>query len=309
MAKVDDAFSIIFLCECIFKVLAMGFILHKNSYMRDRWNWLDIFVVTISVVTWLPGIEGNSSMKSLRTFRILRPLRSINSLPSMKALIQSLLSSIPGMVNVFIFLAFIFTIFAIFGTHQFVGSQYNRCRMTEEPIGLDGDLSKAYWEINFDAEWLCITDADCARQLGEGVVHKCGQLLTYGIPVENDNPQDQELISFDIVNFNNVYMSLLLIFQSLTLEGWVLLMYNFMDSNDYWISVIYFCFMVIFGSFFAMQLVLAQIMDSFQKDTAAKEAALIEEEKDEEKKKGFIDLFVNAAKKDKDQSVEDINDS
>jgi len=122
MAKVDDAFSIIFLCECIFKVLSMGFILHKNSYMRDRWNWLDIFVVTISVVTWLPGIEGNSSMKSLRTFRILRPLRSINSLPSMKALIQSLLSSIPGMVNVFIFLAFIFTIFAIFGTHQFVGS-------------------------------------------------------------------------------------------------------------------------------------------------------------------------------------------
>lgn len=117
MTKVDDAFSIIFLCECIFKVLAMGFILHKNSYMRDRWNWLDIFVVTISVVTWLPGIEGNSSMKSLRTFRILRPLRSINSLPSMKALIQSLLSSIPGMVNVFIFLAFIFTIFAIFGTH------------------------------------------------------------------------------------------------------------------------------------------------------------------------------------------------
>lgn len=116
MQKVDDAFSIIFLCECIFKILAMGFILHKESYMRDRWNWLDIFVVTISVITWLPGIEGNSSMKSLRTFRILRPLRSINSMPSMKQLIKSLLSSIPGMVNVFIFLTFIFTIFAIFGT-------------------------------------------------------------------------------------------------------------------------------------------------------------------------------------------------
>ena len=122
MAQVDNAFSIIFLWECVVKILAMGFIFHSNSYMRDRWNWLDIFVVSISVVTWMPGVEGNSSMKSLRTFRILRPLRSINSLPSMKALIQSLLSSLPGLLNVGIFLAFIFTIFAIFGTHQFEGS-------------------------------------------------------------------------------------------------------------------------------------------------------------------------------------------
>lgn len=117
MAQVDTAFTIIFLVECICKVLAMGFVLHRNSYMRDSWNWLDIFVVIISVVNWLPHIDSNSSLKSLRTFRILRPLRSINSLPSMKALIQSLLSSLPGLFNVGIFLAFIFTIFAIFGTH------------------------------------------------------------------------------------------------------------------------------------------------------------------------------------------------
>ncbi len=56
MAQVDTAFSIIFLVECLLKIFAMGFLLHKNSYMRDTWNWLDIFVVTISVVTWLPGI-------------------------------------------------------------------------------------------------------------------------------------------------------------------------------------------------------------------------------------------------------------
>jgi voltage-dependent calcium channel L type alpha-1D len=107
MGQVDTAFTIIFLVECILKILAMGFLLHKNSYMRDPWNWLDIFVVTVSVMTWLPNIDTNSSMKSLRTFRILRPLRSI----------QSLLSSLPGLLNVGIFLAFIFTIFAIFGTH------------------------------------------------------------------------------------------------------------------------------------------------------------------------------------------------
>jgi len=141
-----------------------------------------------------------------------------------------------------------------------------------------------HWVINYDAEWLCSEDADCARMLGgdgEDVIHKCGALIDHGIPVSRDSPEKQDLISYDIVNFNNVANSLLLIFQSLTLEGWVLLMYNFMDSNDYFISVVYFCFMVIFGSFFAMQLVLAQIMDSFAKDQAKKlETVAVEEEKD-----------------------------
>jgi voltage-dependent calcium channel L type alpha-1D len=265
MAQVDTAFSIIFLVECILKVLAMGFVLHSNSYMRDRWNWLDIFVVSISVVTWLPGIEGNASLKSLRTFRILRPLRSINSLPSMKALILSLLSSMPGLFNVGIFLAFIFTIFAIFGMHQFTGQQYSRCRMTEKPT-LIFNSTEYEWPINYDAAYLCNVDEDCARQLGDGVVAKCGQLQDYGIPLAQDKPDQDPLIFYDIVNFNNLGRSLYTVFQCLTLESWTLIMYNYMDCNNYWISAGYFCFMVIFGSFFAMQLVLANIMDSFARD-------------------------------------------
>jgi Ion transport protein len=82
-----DAFTFIFLLECVLKILGMGFCLHKNSYMRDYWNWLDLIVVTVSVVGWVPSISNNQSMKALRTIRILRPLRSIKSIPSMRALI------------------------------------------------------------------------------------------------------------------------------------------------------------------------------------------------------------------------------
>jgi voltage-dependent calcium channel L type alpha-1D len=31
-------FSIIFCIEAIIKVIAMGFVTHKNSYLRDGWN-------------------------------------------------------------------------------------------------------------------------------------------------------------------------------------------------------------------------------------------------------------------------------
>jgi len=154
MGVVDTAFSIIFLVECILKILSRGFCFHKNSYMRDIWSWLDLFVVIISVVGWLPGDNNNSSLKSLRTFRILRPLRSINSMPQMKALITILGATLKGLLNVFIFLAFVFSIFAIFGTHQFCGSQYSRCRLTEAPVLMFNSTTEYEWPINFDVPWL-----------------------------------------------------------------------------------------------------------------------------------------------------------
>jgi len=114
---VDDAFSILFLIECILKIIAMGFILHKNSYMRDKWNWLDIFVVSVSVVLWLPQLDANKSVKILRIFRILRPLRSIKQLPTMKKLVKTLIACVFGLFNVILFMLFVFTMFAIFGSH------------------------------------------------------------------------------------------------------------------------------------------------------------------------------------------------
>jgi len=104
------------MCECLLKVLAMGFIVHRTSYLRDGWNWLDFFVVCVSVFDFFPNVKSNG-LKVFRMFRILRPLRSINTMPRMKSLIGSLIKSIPGLCNVIAFLTFVLSIFAIFGVH------------------------------------------------------------------------------------------------------------------------------------------------------------------------------------------------
>ena len=144
----------------------MGFVVHKNSYMRDPWNWLDLFIVIISVIGWLPFFDAGA-LKALRTFRILRPLRSINSLPEMRSLIQTLLMSIPGLVNVLFFLSFIFGIFAIFGVNQFAGSLYNRCRTTE---GIVTNTEGSTWPMVDVEGWLCRDDAFCSTQVEEGAL-------------------------------------------------------------------------------------------------------------------------------------------
>lgn len=108
--------------------------MHRKSYLRDVWNWLDFFVVLVSLLDFFPALNQYSSLKVLRTARILRPLRSINKIPRLKVLINSLLKSVPGLANVAFFLFFVLSIFGILGVHTFKGMSYNRCRTTLEPM-------------------------------------------------------------------------------------------------------------------------------------------------------------------------------
>jgi hypothetical protein len=68
------------------------------------------------------------------------------------------------------------------------------------------------------------------------------------------------------------------IFQCLTMESWTTLMYNYMDSNNTYISIFFFIFLILFGSFFTMQLVLAEIIESFQKEKEIREKERLDEE-------------------------------
>ena len=266
-AKIDLVFSGIFIFEAVVKIIAMGFVFHKFAYLREPWNCLDFFIVAISIISLLPFSGDQSSLKALRTFRILRPLRSINKLPTMRSQIQAMLSSIPGLTRVFFFIIFIFTIFAIFGTNQFLGKQYQFCRATEEAT-FDADDNFVIWEKLGEEDgsvMLCATDADCIDGFPDAKVAICGTVYEkYGLdPIQHDGIRDIDLIMYGIPGFDNVLQAFLTVFQILTLESWVYLMYNYSDTGDAAISVIFFIMIVLLGAFFTMNLVLAIIVDSF----------------------------------------------
>ena len=42
---VSDAFTVIFLVECWLKIIAMGFVINKYSYLRNTWNLIDFLIV------------------------------------------------------------------------------------------------------------------------------------------------------------------------------------------------------------------------------------------------------------------------
>ena len=156
---IDLGLTFIYIIECCLKILGMGLFKHRNAYLRDAWNKLDFFIVTISLINFIPGMN-QGYLKALRATRVLRPLRSLNALQSIKILMKTIVASMTGLINVCIFLSFVFGIFAILGLHTYSGKHYNFCRLTDEIV--DDGVNEPYWPIHPDAEWLCSNDDMCS---------------------------------------------------------------------------------------------------------------------------------------------------
>lgn len=108
------------------KIIGLGFVLPKGSYLRDSWNILD-FVIVIS--GYLPIFISNGAMnlKVLRSFRVLRPLRTISGIEGLRILVSALLSAVPLLRDTILVLSFFFIIFAIAGLQLWSGVLKKRC--------------------------------------------------------------------------------------------------------------------------------------------------------------------------------------
>lgn len=78
LAILDYITTAVFSFESFVKIVALGLIINgKHSYFREPWNFLDFFVVLVSLFSYLPLGFNMQFYKSMRLLRILRPLRMI----------------------------------------------------------------------------------------------------------------------------------------------------------------------------------------------------------------------------------------
>ena len=122
------------MAECLVKIVSYGFIKHYNSYLHDKWNWIDFTVVLVSLMEMLPDISG-LNLRALRVFRVLRPLKSVKALPGMRKLISSLLSSIDSLSYTMFFMSQVFLLFGILAVQEYAGKFYQRCRIGLPKMG------------------------------------------------------------------------------------------------------------------------------------------------------------------------------
>uniref|UniRef100_A0A8C4ZNG9 Voltage-dependent L-type calcium channel subunit alpha n=1 Tax=Gadus morhua TaxID=8049 RepID=A0A8C4ZNG9_GADMO len=296
LETVEYAFLIIFTIETFLKIIAYGLVAHQNAYVRNGWNMLDFVIVVIGLFSVVlevltkdekaeeaaavPG--GGFDVKALRAFRVLRPLRLVSGVPSLQVVLNSIIKAMVPLLHIALLVLFVIIIYAIIGLELFIGKMHATCYIPVDIIAEDNP-------------------APCAISGHGRTCSMNGTVCREGWHGPNDG----------ITNFDNFMFAMLTVFQCITMEGWTDVLYWMNDAMGLELPWVYFVSLVIFGSFFVLNLVLGVLSGEFSKEREKAKARgdfqkLREKQQLEEDLKGYLDWITQA--EDIDPENEDEGD-
>uniref|UniRef100_A0A8C3M5V2 Calcium voltage-gated channel subunit alpha1 H n=1 Tax=Chrysolophus pictus TaxID=9089 RepID=A0A8C3M5V2_CHRPC len=289
----DDFIFAFFAVEMVIKMVALG-IFGQKCYLGDTWNRLDFFIVMAGMMEY--SLDGhNVSLSAIRTVRVLRPLRAINRVPSMRILVTLLLDTLPMLGNVLLLCFFVFFIFGIVGVQLWAGLLRNRCFLDRNLLPLS--LLKFTEENPF----ICSSHRENGMQKCSNIPTRKEYKVECTLSMDsytpslynpdfssknaciNWNQYYNVCMAGDVnphngaINFDNIGYAWIAIFQVITLEGWVDIMYYVMDAHSFY-NFIYFILLIIVGSFFMINLCLVVIATQFS-ETKQRENQLMQEQR------------------------------
>uniref|UniRef100_A0A672LFL8 Voltage-dependent L-type calcium channel subunit alpha n=1 Tax=Sinocyclocheilus grahami TaxID=75366 RepID=A0A672LFL8_SINGR len=303
LETVEYAFLIIFTIETFLKIIAYGLVMHQNAYVRNGWNMLDFVIVVIglfSVVLEIltkdgekesvgshpsahghGGKSGGFDVKALRAFRVLRPLRLVSGVPSLQVVLNSIIKAMVPLLHIALLVLFVIIIYAIIGLELFIGKMHATCYFQ----GTD---------IIEDEPAPCAVNGHGRTCPINGTVCKEGWHGPNG----------------GITNFDNFMFAMLTVFQCITMEGWTDVLYWMNEAMGLELPWVYFVSLVIFGSFFVLNLVLGVLSGEFSKEREKAKARgdfqkLREKQQLEEDLKGYLDWITQAEDIDPENEEED----
>ncbi|KAG6457070.1 hypothetical protein O3G_MSEX010098 [Manduca sexta] len=238
----------IFCVEASLKILALGFVLHRGSYLRNVWNIMDFFVVITGIITLLPSrIAPAVDFRTLRAIRVLRPLKLVSGVPSLQVVLKSIIKAMAPLLQIGLLVLFAIVIFAIIGLEFYSGALHKTCYNLE-------DIS----EIVYEGENAPPCNAD-----NESVAPYGANVCKYEIStcLEKWEGPNRGITSFDNIGF-----AMLTVFQCITMEGWTAILYWTNDALGSAFNWIYFVPLIVLGSFFMLNLVLGVLSGEFAKE-------------------------------------------
>ncbi|CAF1120007.1 unnamed protein product [Adineta ricciae] len=234
------------------------------TYFKSGWNRLDFLIVLVSLlgtILDLFHIADIPAFKSMRTLRALRPLRALSRFEAIRTVVNALIGAIPAIFNVLLVCLVFWLIFSIMGVQLFAGKFY-KCVYVNTHIRV---------------------------HVSENVTNKV-DCLQKNFTWENSR-----------LNFDNVLMGYLSLFQVATFKGWVEIMADATDAKEIDVQpeyeanvyiLIFFVLFIILGSFFILNLFIGVVIDNFNQQKRLLQTGAIEMFMTEDQKK-----YYNAMKK------------
>uniref|UniRef100_A0AAQ5Z0D8 Voltage-dependent calcium channel alpha-1 subunit IQ domain-containing protein n=2 Tax=Amphiprion ocellaris TaxID=80972 RepID=A0AAQ5Z0D8_AMPOC len=239
LEKTEPYFIGMFCFEAGIKIIALGFVFHKGSYLRNGWNVMD-FIVVLSGILAAAGAHMNISvdLRTLRAVRVLRPLKLVSGIPSLQIVLKSIMKAMVPLLQIGLLLFFAILMFAIIGLEFYSGKLHYTC------IPQPGILENETVDSS-EFEFPCGVRQCPAK-------YTCSDTWI--------GPND------GITQFDNILFAVLTVFQCITMEGWTTVLYNTDDALGPNWNWLYFIPLIIIGSFFVLNLVLGVLSGEFAKE-------------------------------------------
>uniref|UniRef100_A0AAQ4Q4I5 Calcium channel, voltage-dependent, R type, alpha 1E subunit a n=1 Tax=Gasterosteus aculeatus aculeatus TaxID=481459 RepID=A0AAQ4Q4I5_GASAC len=233
LEKTEPYFIGMFCLEAGIKIIALGFVFHKGSYLRNGWNVMD-FIVVLSGILAAAGAHLNISvdLRTLRAVRVLRPLKLVSGIPSLQIVLKSIMKAMVPLLQIGLLLFFAILMFAIIGLEFYSGKLHYTCVPQAGILGTDTLVPCG--------------DRQCPAK------YTCSDTWI--------GPND------GITQFDNILFAVLTVFQCITMEGWTTVLYNTDDALGPRYNWLYFIPLIIIGSFFVLNLVLGVLSGEFAKE-------------------------------------------
>ncbi|XP_068055484.1 voltage-dependent R-type calcium channel subunit alpha-1E isoform X14 [Anomalospiza imberbis] len=234
LEKTEPYFIGIFCFEAGIKIVALGFVFHKGSYLRNGWNVMD-FIVVLSGILATAGTHFNThvDLRTLRAVRVLRPLKLVSGIPSLQIVLKSIMKAMVPLLQIGLLLFFAILMFAIIGLEFYSGKLHRACYTNNS-----GELEELDPPHPCGVQ-SCPLGYECREWIG---------------------PND------GITQFDNILFAVLTVFQCITMEGWTTVLYNTNDALGATWNWLYFIPLIIIGSFFVLNLVLGVLSGEFAKE-------------------------------------------
>eukprot|EP00798_Chlamydomonas_sp_ICE-L_P013416 gene13416-19269_t len=270
----DIMFCAAFLFEAAIKIIFLGFAFNgPQSYIRQRWNMLDLFVALLSLVVLVMEFALDEQyiwLNALRSLRGLRLLRAASLHNGIRVVVAASMTMLPAISNVLMVGALFYYMFAVLAVNLLAGKQFYCGGETGQVGGgFNGGFLDAYY---FLPQGETINKTWCEANDGEQNITTSYYHSALGVAV----PAWNEVTSWgaDRFRFDNVFNAMWTLFSMASLEGWSDVMYqtaaavgeeqNLIMFHQVWMELLSIAFIII-GSFLMLNLLAGVAIDVFKK--------------------------------------------
>ena len=266
--RTEIGLNAVFTAEFLVKVGALSW-----HYFRSGWNILDLVVLTngwaIIGLSLAAPDRFVESLKILRLARVLRPLRALSIIPALREIINATLAAVRDLSSTLLIIAFFLTVFGTFLSALFSGLLRRRCH--EPSLG-------GFYEPD---ALICSTYATvgrgCAAPNATCVVSGWGPyaelegkapffIASGGHPARVSDTNPPKIPGFDNIGFS--FLSVFVVWAGV---GWTQIMYLVADAQGRGYESL-FMLMHIFGAWVLVNLMVAALGTSFEREQANQRA-------------------------------------